>query len=185
MRLLLIYFSIGILGLYSCSDIGRADHLKSISQMNTSLDSIQKELYANQIDTLPQLINALMHTELRISQNYHSDTIDMEMGKKMDAFKRSRKKLKPLGKRYSDVRVGILEEQDVLKKLEKDITNGNGNRKKYGEYVTFELNKVDQLRILLNSYIKEKNATLKELERTFPEMYALSMSLKAKNESKK
>ncbi|MFN5911976.1 MAG: hypothetical protein ACK45H_11615 [Bacteroidota bacterium] len=175
---LLILFAVLSL-LFSCSDLQRKEHLAAIKGMRTSLDSLEKVLQDNQIDTLAGLITATMSLELRIKNNYESDTINMEFGRKMDAFKRARKRLKPIGAVYSNVRVGILEERDILKKLETDISNGNGNRRKYAEYVDFELRKIDQLRKLLASYVVEKEDALAEIDRLYPELNAYSLELLA------
>ena len=87
---LLILFAVLSL-LFSCSDLQRKEHLAAIKGMRTSLDSLEKVLQDNQIDTLAGLITATMSLELRIKNNYESDTINMEFGRKMDAFKRARK----------------------------------------------------------------------------------------------
>jgi septal ring factor EnvC (AmiA/AmiB activator) len=184
MRQIIVVFA-GLLLFASCSDLKKGQHLDSIKAMNHSLDSLEKVLQANQIDTLPGLITATMTLELRIKNNYNADTLDMELGKKMDHFKRTRKSLKPLGTSYSSVRVGIKEEREILEKLKKDITEGNGNRKKYSEYIEFEQNKVDQLRKLLAAYITEKEKVLNELGRIYPELNAYSMELLRKNQHKK
>lgn len=170
----------------SCSDLSKGKYLEAIKGMNVSLDSLDKALLDNKIDTLPQLITSTMMLELRIKNNYEADTIDLEFGKKMDEFKKARRSLKPLGSTYSRMRTGIIEEREILSKLEKDISAGNGNRKKYGEYVDFEKNKLDQLRKLLSAYIAQKNNSLERLGRIYPELNAFSLQLvEKKNEKKK
>jgi Mg2+ and Co2+ transporter CorA len=152
--------------------------------MNKTVDSVETVLLENEIDTLSALITATVTLELRIKNNYFSDTIDMELGKKMDAFKRTRRRLGPLSNTFNSIRVGINEERDMLKKLKSDIENGNGDRKKYTEYVTFEQEKVDQMRSLLNAYVKEKKETMEIIDRIYPEMNAFSLSLLDKEKKK-
>lgn len=165
------------LALFSCSDLRKGEHLKSIEKMNTALDSIQTVLIENQIDTLPALTVAAMGVELRIKNNYYADTIDIELGKKMDAFKVMRKRLGPLGSTYNTVRLGVEDEKKTLKDLRSDIENGDGDRSKYGEYVHFEQQKVDQLRSLLKEYVSEKEKALKTFNELYDELNAFSMSL--------
>ena len=145
--------------------------------MNTALDSIQTVLIENQIDTLPALTVAAMGVELRIKNNYYADTIDIELGKKMDAFKVMRKRLGPLGSTYNTIRLGVEDEKKTLKDLRSDIENGDGDRSKYGEYVHFEQQKVDQLRSLLKEYVSEKEKALTTFNELYDELNAFSMSL--------
>jgi hypothetical protein len=161
----------------SCSDFKKGEQLKSIDTMNKSVDSIETVLLENEIDTISALITATVTLELRIKNNYFADTIDMELGKKMDAFKRTRRRLGPLSNTFNTVRIGVKEQRDMLEKLKSDIENGNGDRKKYPEYITFEQKKVDQLRSLLNAYVKEKKETMEIIDRIYPEMNAFSLSL--------
>lgn len=165
----------------SCSDLKKGEQLKAIDAMNTTLDSINTVLIENEIDTLPALITATIGVELRIKNNYYSDTIDMELGKKMDAFKRMRKMLGPLNNTFITLRTGTKEEKEILQKLKMDIENGNGDRKKYPEYVSFEQNKVDQLRKLLNEYVEGKNKTFENFDEIYNEMNEFSLKLLDKN----
>ena len=165
------------LALFSCSDLKKGEYLKSIEQMNTALDSIQTVLIENQIDTLPALTVAAMGVELRIKNNYYADTIDIALGKKMDAFKVMRKRLGPLGSTYNTIRLGVEDEKKTLKDLRSDIENGDGVRSKYGEYVHFEQQKVGQLRSLLKEYVSEKEKALKTFNELYDELNAFSMSL--------
>ena len=52
------------------------------------------------------------------------------------------------------------EEKITLNKLQKDIENGDGHRKKYGEYVLFEGKKVKQLTGVLNHYVKGRKKAI-------------------------
>jgi hypothetical protein len=163
--------------LTSCSDLKKTEYLKEIVFMNTTLDSIAGVLKENQIDTLHGVIGAGMQMELRIKNNYYSDTIDMELGKKMDAFKRMRKGLPELGNLYNTINIGVEEQKKSLLLLQNDIEQGNGERKKYGEYVVFEQQKVGQLRSLIREYVQEKNKSMTTFRELYPELNAFSMSL--------
>ena len=173
-----IFIAIGLVVLLvSCSDIKTGEYLKDINSMNTTLDSISIVLKENQIDTLHAVIGAAMQLELRIKNNYYADTIDMELGKKMDAFKRMRKMLPGLGQLNSTILIGIEEQKQSLTLLKDDITKGNGERKKYGEYVEFEQQKVAQLRSLIREYVDGKLSAMTTFNELYPELNAFSMSL--------
>ncbi len=173
-----IFIAIGLIGLIaSCSDLKKGEYLKDLESMNTTLDSISIVLKENQIDTLHAVIGAAMQMELRIKNNYYADTIDMELGKKMDAFKRMRKTLPGLGRLSSTIDAGVDEQKKSLVLLRDDIEKGNGDRKKYGEYVEFEQQKVAQLRSLIREYVDGKQSAMTTFNELYPELNAFSMSL--------
>lgn len=172
-----LIFTLLLFGVYSCADIDKGKQLEAIDKMNKSLDSIQTVLLENEIDTISALGVATNSVELRIKNNYAEDTIDMELGRKMDAYKLMRRTLGPLGRSFYAIKTGVIEEKVTLEKLKKDIENGDGERKKFPEYVQFEENKVNQLRTLLKEYVVQKNETMKTFHELHDELDAFSMSL--------
>lgn len=172
-----LIFILVLLVTYSCADIDKGKHLEAIDNMNKSLDSIQTVLLENEIDTIAALSVATNSVELRIKNNYNADTIDMELGRKMDAYKLMRRTLGPLGRSFYMIKTGVAEEKLTLEKLKIDIEKGNGERKKFPEYIKFEESKVQQLRILLKEYVVQKNETMKTFHELHDELDAFSMSL--------
>lgn len=177
MRFIPVVFSVLSIFLTSCSDLNKKGQLTRIDEMNNSLDSIKTVLLENKIDTITQLMFAASQVEQRIKSNYVSDTIDMALAKKMNAFKVSRKRLRPLGKLYNNINLGVDEEKEALRLLKSDIENGSGERNKYDDYVMFEASKVHQLRMLLKDYVSSKSKTMIELDKLYPEMNEFSLSL--------
>ena len=180
-----IFLMITCLSLYACSSTNNEKHLESISKMNTSLDSLEKVMLDNEIDTIAALRVATNTVELRIKNYYYSDTIDMALGKKMDAYKVMRRELGPLSKSYSTVKKGISEERQTLKNLLSDIQNGNGDKSKYQEYVDFENGKIDQLRKILAEYVKQKEKTMTTFHLLHKELYDFSIAVMNKNMNQK
>ena len=150
-----------------CSDLKKTEQLKSISLMKSSLDSLEKVVRANEIDTIAALMVATNSVELRIKNYYDSDTINIELGKKMNAYKVMRRSLNPLGRSYSTLNKGIKDQQEQLNNLRLDIENGNGKRNEYDSYISHEQSKLNQLKSVLDAYIVEKNKTM----RTFHELH--------------
>jgi hypothetical protein len=183
MKYLLFIFT--ALALASCTDLKKGEQLEAINKMEKTLDSIQTVLNENKIDTLAGLRIAANSVEIRIKNYYYSDTINLEFGKKMDAYKVMRRSLGPLGKSFATIKRGVDAERTTLENLKKDIENGNGIRKKYDEYVLFEQGKVDQLKLLLAEYVKGKNKTLKTFNELHQELNDFSMMLYQKNKDKK
>jgi hypothetical protein len=171
-----VFFSLFI-ALVSCSDLKKNDQLQVITSMEHSLDSISTVLEANEIDTIAGLSMSAEMVERRIKNHYNTDTVDMEMGNKMDAYKTARKSFSPLGSAYYKIQNGLNEEKETLKKLKSDIENGDGDRKKYEEYIIFEQAKVTQLEVLLNDYVEQKTKMMNLFHSLHPELEAFSFEL--------
>jgi len=178
MRYLFLIAVIGLLG--SCADLQKKEQLEKITEMNQTLDSLEKELMNQKIDTLAQLKLSTSTVELRIKTYLVLDKVDAELGRKMDAYKLMRRAFGPLGSAFEKLRKAILEEREALKNLNSDIENGNGERKKYDEYLTFEKGKLSKLTVLLNDYKEQKEAIFETYSELHGELYALSMNLMAK-----
>lgn len=172
------------LSLFSCTDLKKGKQLESIEKMNLALDSIQTVLFEHEIDTIAALGVAANTLELRIKNNYYADTIDMELGKKMDGFKVMRRTLGPLGRSYSVIKKNIVTEKETLKNLKTDIEKGNGERDKYDDYVKFEEGKVQQLRTLLKDYVTQKEKTMTNFFELYEELNTFSLELLKKNQTK-
>ena len=195
----LILLGILFLTLVSCTDFDRKEQLKQIANMKQTVDSLQKNLEINRIDTLAGLRTAVMNLELRIRNNYTADTIDIELSKKMAQYQTVKKffvaekeeggeneslNSQTLGAAYLVVKNGLLQEQKTLDLLNSDIENGNGERNKYSEYLQFEQNKVKQLTILLDDYKKHKDKVLKMFFDVYNELDPFVKSLEKKNAAK-
>jgi hypothetical protein len=142
---------------------------------------IENERTVNEIDTLTSLKIATNAVEIRIKNYLVLDTINLVLGKKMDAYKMMRRSLKPLGKQNSQLKQAIREEQKTLKALRSDIENGSGSRDKYESYILFEKNKLNQLQILLDEYLRLKKETMATYRELHPELNQLSLDLVRKH----
>ena len=149
--------SFSVLLLFGCSDLKKTDQLKSIATMQEGLDSLETEVKQHEIDTIAALMVATNTVELRIKNYYDADTINLELGKKMNAYKVMRRSLGPLGRSYATVTRGIKDQREQLTNLAFDIENGNGKRNEYDNYLLHEQNKLDQLNAVFDAYKKEKN----------------------------
>lgn len=176
-RLLAAIFGICVLFLTSCIDLETSEQMDSIASMNQTIDSIETVLNENKLDSIAIISANAYGVENRIKNNYHSDTINMEFGRKMDAFKVMRKSLSPISKSLSILSEMIEEERKKLKELKVDIENGNGEREKYGEHIVNEEIKVGQLRSLLNEYMEAKEMCVKTYNDYYEELNDFSMSL--------
>jgi hypothetical protein len=165
----------------SCSDLKKDEQLKRISKLENGLALIEKNRLKNEIDTLTELKIATNAVEIRIKNYLVLDTIDLVLGKKMDAYKIMRRSLKPLGKQNVQLKQAIREEQKSLRDLKTDIENGSGSRDKYESYILFEKNKINQLQTLLEEYLRQKQETLTTYRKLHPELNQLSLDLVRKH----
>lgn len=170
---------VGLCGLFltSCIDLETSKQLETIASLNQTLDSIETVFNEHPFDSISIISTNAYAVENRIKKNYHSDTINMEFGRKMDAFKVMRRTFGPLTKSMKLIPESIELEKLKLKELKTDIENGDGKREKYAEYVTFEEVKVSQLRALLNDYVETKETAKKTYNDYYDELNDFSMSL--------
>jgi hypothetical protein len=91
-----LFLSLGVLVLFSCSDLKKQDQIKAIDQLSIAVDSIQEIVLKSEIDSIIYRKTATQDVELRIKQNFYSDTLNLALGKKMDAYKVMRRKFGPL-----------------------------------------------------------------------------------------
>ena len=164
----------------SCSDFDQEKQKKSVSSLSSEVKTFKKEFNAIKIDSISDLKLSTYEVERRIKQNYYSDTIDISFGQKMDDFKRMRRMLGPLGKEQARVKNSINEELLQLEKLQSDISKGFGKRESYNEYIQFEKNKVNQIKVLYTEYVKMRAQFLEMYNDLYTELDTFSKSLEVK-----
>ena len=164
----------------SCSDFDQEKQKKSVSSLSSEVKTFKKEFNAIKIDSISDLKLSTYEVERRIKQNYYSDTIDISFGQKMDDFKRMRRMLGPLGKEQARVKNSINEELLQLEKLQSDISKGYGKRESYNEYIQFEKNKVNQIKVLYTEYVKMRAQFLEMYNELYIELDTFSKSIEVK-----
>jgi hypothetical protein len=179
-KFIIVFF--GILLFTSCADMQRETYLKEIVVLQDKLLEIENTLPDSRITDISSIKIKTVQTELRIKQNLQLDTIDLELAKKLDAYKLMRKSIKPMMKQFVKVREGIKEEKGVLKRLHQDIQDGRGERQRYATYIRFERKKVKQLSELNADYLRAKAKFFSEYARLYPSVEAFSQSLLLKKQ---
>lgn len=163
--------------LFSCADLKKDEQIKRISKLERRLVDLAHTRIKNEIDSLTALKIATNAVEMRIKTYLVLDTINLVLGKKMDAYKIMRKNLKPLGKQNSQLKTAIREEQRTLEALKADIESGSGSRDKYESYILFEKNKINQIEVLVEEYLRLKKETFNTYRELHPELNQLSLDL--------
>lgn len=182
---LFLILTLGLLGFSACSDVKRGEQLAKINQLNASLDSIKLLVESNPLDSANLYAQISHDVELRIKNNYFADTINMVLGKKMDAYKVMRRKWAPLGYDYRNLLQGVKETKESLRQLKHDIENGDGDRSKYDEFLSFETEKVNQLKALAEQYIDTRRETYDTFHTLHEELNQFSIELLKKAEASK
>jgi hypothetical protein len=173
-----LFFLVAILvALFSCQNETQTIHLKQVDQLIKTTDSIRTVLIENKNDSIMYYISKVMDVEFRIRRSYNSDTINDTFARKLDEYKLVRKKLKPVLKMIGQLEAGTVEELATLQKLKQDIESGAGERLKYNDYLLFEQNKIDELKVILKEIIDVQEKQLAVFNRHHQELYDFSMTL--------
>lgn len=140
--------------MFSCKDEEKANYLKEISSMETELDSL-----ASIIDDTTRRNSTMVNlnvrnTILKVKNNYLPDTIDYGVANMMNDYKEIRKAISSNSGNLAKAKQAIPEVKQKLQDLEHDIKNGVGERERYGEYIAFEQKKVEDIKNVLDYYIK-------------------------------
>ena len=155
-----IYFSF-FLVLYSCSDFGKSGQLDSIEKMTKTIDSLSIVLEEYPIDKIEEISFDFAQNEERIQLNLKStDTINLDLGKKLDALKKIRFSFRPLKEMNENLHIDFKKELKVLNNLKNDITSSNGERVNYSKNVEVEIKKVNELKNLLLTYTKKREEAI-------------------------
>ena len=163
----------------SCSDFEKENQSARVDVLMGQVEGIEKAFLKIKIDSISALQMSTYEVERQIKQNYSPDSINLVLGKKMNDYKRMRKMLGPLGKEEVRLKKSLLEEREQLTKLGSDILNGYGKRELYNEYIDFETQKVNQIKVLYEEYDKTRAQFLEIYQRLHNELIAFSARLRA------
>lgn len=151
--MLRVSFTVILIFLFaSCHDFKKREQLVAVGDMISTSDSIQRVLETYSPDSARKIASNVTAVLLAIRENYHNDTLSLETGKRLDAYKMVLTDLKNARKIHAQIQDGITEEKPLLIKLQQDISTGAGDRSRYAEYISFEKNKITQLNVLLKSW---------------------------------
>ena len=173
----ILFIALIVFGFISCADFNRDELLSQVDKQQQQLERLNQQLERHVIKDVATLKNDAMQAELRIKQNLHLDTINMELARQLEEFKLMRKSINPLMKQYLKAKNGIKEEMAVLKNLSRDIEEGRGERQRYNEYIRFEKQKVKQLSALTTDFINARAKLIADYDRLYPPIEAFSYTL--------
>lgn len=122
---------------------------------------MQIVLNEHTIDVIHEQNKIYSQLEAKIRINIDvSDTIDLELGKKLDAIKTMREKFLPLTIAYDQLKLNITKGKKNLLNLKLDISNSNGERGEYQKNLDFELKNFSKLKNELESYTTSRKEVI-------------------------
>ncbi len=173
MKIISLLF-VGIL-LISCSDLKKPEQLKKASEMLSDLTTFEKKLKDAAIDST--LENHVMEDSLIFKlKQFEQDTITVDMAKKMNRFKRLHETLPIARELQQQIFESIVAMKEDLEALKKDISEGNGRRDRYDDYLNKEQEKIDIVRkeweqclVLLKDINNHWDASVMEMQQLIDE----------------
>lgn len=172
-----IVFLVISLSLLSCQDLKKEEQVKAINSLEHEVDSIHRICLAHKNDSIEKIIESVREVEMRIRSGYRADTIERELGEKLNAYKTVRKKLKPIGRLYAQLERAAKEEKKALEQLKRDIEHAAGDKGKYDENIRFEREKTTQLKQTLSNMMAELRQCFETYALLHDEIYNYSLNL--------
>jgi hypothetical protein len=168
----------------SCSDVKRNEQLTTIDTMVGTIDSLATVLKKNPASNSRVMSDSIKAMENRFKQYYISDTIDRVLANEVNDLKQARKTLSHLEKDHANFSKGCIELKENLRQLRYDIDNGDGDRKKYVEYIAFEESKLRDLNTLTSDHIDQKELSFDRYNRLYEKWNTFSFAQMKKNAKK-
>lgn len=183
MKQIVVLFILALF-IVSCSDLKKGEQLEHIDQMSNSIDSVEVVLMSNKIDSLQKMQALADSVILRISKNYQSDTVTLEFGKKMDTYKQMVLSLPIIIEDQLTLKENIKTIRVSLIELREDVSSASGKRNLYDQYLSFESNKLDSVRIKAKEYMELRNKLIANFNQIHSEMndYSLILVEKKRNQ---
>lgn len=136
-----------------------------MNKMTTKVDSALELIEENKMPDNSEILTRSIKLVEGI-KGFEDDTIQLAIALKFERFKKMFDELTSFSEKYKELTGDVKVEKEVLNRLKKDITQGNGKRHKYDEYLSFEEKKVTELEsasIIYAERWKEINTVYDEL----------------------
>ncbi len=165
---LIAFIALTALGISGCQDQHKKQHVASLNQMQSTLDSISSLVNDTNRRNTHTIDMAVRNTIIQVKNNYLPDTINYEVAERMNDYKEIRKALSSNSGNYAKVKQAIPEVQQKIEDLKQDIQNGVGNRDKYEEYIQFERQKIQDIKDIFSYYQKTNKKFIDRFDSLHP-----------------
>lgn len=170
-------FLCSVLLLASCADVQKGNQLSTIDKMMTRVDSLAIVVKNNPAPNATSMSDSIKNVEVRFKTYYDADTVDRVLANDINDLKQARKNLAHMEFDHKNFVGGCSELKESLRQLRYDIDNGDGDRKKYDEYIAFEQNKLRTLTTMVKDYEEQKNLSYDRYKRLYKKWNDFSLTL--------
>ena len=162
----------------ACQDLKKDGQIAEIESLEQKRDSISRVFEEkNAVDSIAEIELKVKSVEHLISLHYESDTLNLELGKKLNEYKMIRKQLPAVLQSTMELQKRLADEEKALHNLKIDIENGAGDKSKYDESIALERGKTEGLEKQLNEILLTREQSFDAYKRLHLEMEAFSKSL--------
>jgi hypothetical protein len=140
-----------------CSDLNQTKQLDQLKQLNASLDSIKFALKKSEKPTILEASKEGKKLLDDLALLIKEDTITEKEALTISAFSQNLEESSSLLKDYEKLVAQLQSEKLILNNLQKDISEGYGQRHKYNGYIAFEKIKIKKLTELSKTFILTTN----------------------------
>jgi len=173
-----VFITCFMLLFFSCESAEKVKQMERLTKMIEQTDSLNRVFQKNKMDSIVEYQIAANTIMIRLKNNYKPTKVDMVFGEKVNEFKElqmlfvkekeeNKRTLTDQGMVISN---SLREEKQALYNLKMDIEIGRGDKKKYDEFITFEQNKVNTIKVLLEQYLIRKNKYLPRFRKSLKEL---------------
>lgn len=175
MRHIIGIITFPVLLLVACADEHQKEYLMKVEELSTSVETLEKEIITIQKDreenkTDQEIIEIVQSTLQSIKENYNSDTIELDLAKKLDAYQEIEEALSVNSGNFAKTKQAINEIKESLNNLHHDIEKGVNDRASYQRFIDFETEKIDNIQKILAYYKEQADSYISKFEELHPEI---------------
>ena len=131
----------------ACSDFNRPNQLEKIEHLENQLEELKTVF---DYDSMELIVKEIQRVESRLLMYFETDTLQLDLIKKLDNYKRVKPSLLFVLENKNRVIDTRIQRIESLSKLKFDIENGVGRRDKYDQNIQFEKEEMDKYQIFVN-----------------------------------
>lgn len=166
---IIITTTILLASLSSCGENKETkEQLTQLTEINNQLDSIRSILLELNFDSIYHYSQDMAADKKAIKTNYHSDSVDVNLARKINRFNGIRKQFGKAASKGLTFKKKLDVQQEQTNKLLNDIKIGAGHKEKYQDYVNLEIKNMQQLSEEFNELHEVSARNLKEYKEINP-----------------
>jgi hypothetical protein len=150
------------LGLYSCgNDEITTKQITQLTSIDRQIDSMQTILNEFDFDAIFHYSKEMADDKKAIKTNYHSDSVEVQLGRKVNRFNRIRKQFGKAASQGKMFHTKLEVQKTQTNKLLNDIKLGAGHKEKYQDYINLE---IKNMQVLTEEFAELNKTTTRNLK---------------------